>query len=112
MVRGTTNTFEFVLTDAEREPVDISADEVRLTVRDYYDGESKIQKWNLPGTHLDGANGRTSFTFTVEDTSEGSAIDITFWLYEVRRVRPGGAEHVHIQGRFLIDPAVGGEVPT
>jgi len=112
MVRGTTNTFEFILTDAEREPVDISADEVRLTVRDYYDGAIKIQKWNLPGTHLDGPNGRTSFTFSVEDTSEGSAIDITFWLYEIRRVRPGGAEHVHIQGRFLIDPAVGGEVPT
>lgn len=112
MLRGTTNTFEFILTDGAGEPVDISPDEVRLTVRDYYDGEIKIQKWNLPGTHLDGPNGRTEFTFSIEDTLEGSPIDITFWLYEVRRIRPGGNEHVHLQGQFLIDPAVGGEVPT
>jgi hypothetical protein len=108
MVRGTDNTFEFVLTDGFGNPVDISADEVQVTVRDYYSGDIKIQKANLAGTHLDGPNGKTAFTFTRADLAEAAETETTFWLYEVRRVRIDATENVHIQGQFVIVPAVGG----
>lgn len=108
VVRGTDNTFEAILTDGEGEAVDISLDTIVFTVRDKPGGTVKIQISNAPGTHKDAANGVTEFSISKADITNVSAIHSTFWVFEIRRIRPGGAEQVHIQGEFVITPSVGG----
>jgi len=108
VVRGTDNTFEAILTDGDGEPVDISLDTIVFTVRDKPGGTVMIQISNAPGTHKDGPSGVTEFAISKADITNVSAIRSTFWVYEIRRIRPGGAEHVHIQGQFIITPSVGG----
>lgn len=93
----------FVLTDALGVPVDLSGDEVKLTIKDYIGGTQKIQKTNT--THVDPTNGYT--TFLIADTDITVSVDILFWVYEVRRIQAGGNEGVHITGKFIAYPAVG-----
>ncbi len=108
LLRDTDATFEFVLTNGRGEPVDITLDEVRLTVREYIGGSIKIEKANPGGTHIDGPNGRTRFSFVPGDITDTQGSDTFYWVYEVRRIQPSGDEAVHITGEFLVEPAIEG----
>lgn len=106
IVRGTDSTFVFVLTDGDGNPIDLSSDTVKLTVRDYPGGTLKVQKTNGSTEHLDPTNGRTQFTIEKTDIVVPGS-DMMDWVYEVRRIDGSGKETVHIAGRFLADPQVG-----
>lgn len=108
LVFGTDTEWDFVLLDGDGEPVDITADDVRLTVKDEIGGTLKIQKTNAAGTHADPTNGRTVFTLAPGDITDTPDGDRWFWVYEVRRFigGAGGDEAIHLQGDFVVDPAV------
>ena len=104
--KGTDNTFEFILTDGDGEPVNIIDDDVVFTVRDMLGGTVQFEKANAGGTHLDGFNGKTEFTVDKTDIDAVSDIDTTFWVYDIRRIRVGGQENVYIAGQFIIEPTL------
>lgn len=99
-----------LLNDGEK--VDISADSVRLTVRDYKEGAVKIQKTNASGEHTDPTNGKTTFDIAPADFVDVQDDETVNWVYEVRRIQPspGDEETVHLMGDFIVKLAVGGEV--
>jgi hypothetical protein len=105
--KGTDNTFEFILNDGDDEPVKMIDDDVVVfTVRDMLGGAAQFHKTNAGGTHLDGFNGKTEFTVDKNDIDAVSDIDTTFWVYDIRRIRVGGAENVYIAGQFIIEPTL------
>jgi len=109
MVVDADSTFTFILTNARGEAVDITGDSVKLTVRDVKGGTLKLQKTNGPGAHDDPQNGKTSFTITRTDITATPADETFFWVYEIRRIDAGTSqEHVHLEGAFVVEPAVGG----
>ncbi len=108
LVKDADTTFEFILTDGNCEPVDISADSVRITVRDYLGGALKIQKTNSVGGHSDPTQGKTEFTIARTDITDTLTVTHTRWVYEIRRIQVGGSESVHIEGNFIVDLSVGG----
>ncbi len=108
VLSGTDTTFEAILLDGEGEAIDISADTVVLTVRDALGGTLKIQKTNAPSGHVDPTSGSTSFSVLATDVPDISPAEFQNWVYEIRRVQASGDESVHIQGAFLVEPAVGG----
>lgn len=108
MVQGTDATFEFVLTNGDDEVVDLTADDVVLTVRDEKGGTVQLQKTNEPGDHIEPTQGRTSFDLAHSDFAAELSDEHAFWVYEVRRIRASGKEAVHIEGAFILDKAVGG----
>ena len=108
LVKDADTTFEFILTDGECVPVNITNDSVRLTVKDYPGGTTKITKTNAPGGHVDPDNGKTQFKILKTDISETFDVDQVRWVYEVRRIQAGGDEAVHLKGDFVVDRGVGG----
>jgi hypothetical protein len=107
MQRGSTTRIDCVLTDGQGEPIDITFDTVTLTIKNYKGGTSKIQKSNAPGSHLDPENGRTVFEIIPADITDPQTGDAFYWVFEVRRIQPGGVSAVHIEGQFIVDPQVG-----
>jgi hypothetical protein len=100
-------TIEVVLTNGKGKPVDISLDTIKLRIYDERGGTLKIEKTSLPGTHVDGLNGRTSFTIGRTDIESDNGKTFS-WLYEVRRIEDTLEERVHLTGPFVVDPPVGG----
>jgi len=92
------------------EPVDITTDSVRLTVRDYKGGTAKIQKTNTTGEHAEPTNGKTIFDIAPADFVDDQTDENVDWVYEVRRITSGNEEYVHIQGDFIVKLAVGGAI--
>lgn len=101
-------TFEFILTDGNCEPVDITNDSVIFTVRDYPGGTLKLQKTNASGEHSTPAQGKTEFTVARTDITDTLTDKHTKWVYEARRIQASGAESVHIEGDFTVNLSVGG----
>jgi hypothetical protein len=95
------------LTDDLGEPVDLTADTVKLTARDYKGGSLKLQKVNGPGEHEDPTNGKTAFKIEPGDIVDTQTEDTFYWIYEIRRIQASGDEAVHIEGPFIVEPAVG-----
>jgi hypothetical protein len=98
---------------ANGNPVDITFDTVRLTVRDYKGGTVKIQKTNGPGEHTLASEGKTTFSIEPADFVDDQVDENVDWVYEVRRIQPapGNQESVHVHGDFGVKLTVGGEVP-
>lgn len=107
--RDTTNLLEFVLTDAEGKAIDIALDDVKFTAKESPGGTVTIAtKTSSAGSHADGPNGRVEFLIAKTDIDdEAQRAQKTFWVYEVRRVQPGGEENVHAKGGLVIHPDVG-----
>lgn len=108
LVKDADTTFEFILTDGECVPVNITSDSVRLTVKDYPGGTTKITKTNAPGSHVDPENGKTQFKITRTDITDSMTVDEFKWIYEVRRIQAGGDEAVHLKGSFFVERVIGG----
>ncbi|NIQ91000.1 MAG: hypothetical protein GWM98_04620 [Nitrospinaceae bacterium] len=110
IIRGNYTPFEFHILDESGDPVNISADAVRLRIWDEPGGTLKIEKENGPGEHLDPTNGRTKIYIEADDISDPQGSDRLYWVYEVRRLI-GESEtetKVHISGQFIVEPAPGG----
>lgn len=109
VVRGSDNTFEFIITNGEGQAINITVDDITFTIKDTIDGTVTFQETSLAGFHLDAAGGKVAFTIprtAIDDEAEATVE--TFWVYEVRRIEGGaGEQHVHIKGEFIIDPSVG-----
>ena len=108
--RGTDNIFEFVLTDAAGDAVNINADDVEMTVKNAFDGTEIFKKTSLASTHFDGDNGTVEIIVAKENIDDEAFPNAsTFWVYEVRRIGPGpnNDEQVHIKGQFEVIPSVG-----
>ena len=108
--RGTDTVLDFVLTDGAGRAINITIDDVVFTLKDSIDGVVLDQQTSSAGAHYDAIGGRVVFELprTLIDDEAEPECD-TFWVYEVRRIVGGGAgpQHVHIQGEFIIQPAVG-----
>lgn len=104
--RGSLTEFDCILTNAFGEPIDISLDTVILTVKDALGGTLKIEKINLPLSHINGPQGRTRFAIEPGDIVDPASYFPIDWVFEVRRVTPVPEEFVHITGPFIIDPEV------
>lgn len=102
LVKDADTEFEFTLNDGDDEPVDITADTVQLTVRDYLGGATKLQKTNVAGGHSNPTDGKTIFTIANTDIIDTLTDAQTVWVYEVRRIDGSALEHVHIAGNFII----------
>ena len=105
--RGMVTEFECNLTNAYLEPFDISLDTVLFTVRDFKGGNLKIQKINLPLSHIDGPQGRTRFRLEVVDIVSAEIFRALSWVFEVRRITPANEDYIHIVGDFVVLPEVG-----
>jgi len=108
LVNDADTSIEFILTDGKQNPVDITSDDVKFTVRVTHGGTQKLQKTNAAGSHSDPTNGKTIFKVTHTDITDALTDLNTKWVYEVRRMIAGGDEAVHITGAFIVDLAVGG----
>lgn len=106
LLRGTDNELEITLTDGDGKAVVITNDTVTFTVKDEPGGSTVFAKVNAPGAHSAPELGQTIFVIDAADTSTASATQTTYWVYEVRRTLPGGEERVHIQGDFIVRPAI------
>ena len=101
---------QFTITDADDNPIDISADDIKFTVKSDIAGTCEIStKTSLAGAHEDGPNGVVVFTVSKTDLAGASSRIITCWVYEVSRCIGAVAadEVVYIQGTFMIKPRVG-----
>lgn len=103
--QGSRETFEVVLLDGYQ-PIDITLETVRFTVRDRPQGTTQLQKTNGPGSHSDPTNGLTDFTVTETDIPVSTDGDRK-WVFEIRRINPLGHEFVHVQGCFFVHQEVG-----
>lgn len=109
VMRGTDNTIEFTLTDADEVAIDITNDTVKFTARDAYAGTVKIAtKTNAPGGHSTPAGGKTRFKILRTEIDDEAAETVaTTWLYEVRRILAGSSDEIlYFQGELKILPAV------
>ncbi len=106
IVRGTDNQLEVSITDGDGKAVVITNDTITLTVKDEAGGSTVFVKSNGPGGHSAPALGQTIFNIDAADTATASATATTYWAYEVRRITAGGDERVHIQGDFVVRPAI------
>lgn len=110
ITRETDFTIRFKITDAAGTPVNISADDVKFTVKGGFEGDVKIAtKTSSAGAHADGAAGLVDFDIAGTDTQSASERVIDQWKYEVVRVVGAGSgpEVVHLQGNFNVYPRVG-----
>lgn len=107
LVRGTDGGFEFALTSGA-DPVDITNDEVRLTVLTAPAGDVLLQTTNAPGSHEDPSNGITRFDVPRAVTALSPANGTAYWPYEVRRIDGvSGEEFVHVRGNLVVEPGIG-----
>ncbi len=106
LTRGTDNRLEFRLTNpVTGQPVDLTNDTVKFTVKDSYGGTVKIGLENTPGMHSAQADGRTQFVVTREAIADATHTGtITDWVYEVRRLVSGADEVVYFAGIFSLRP--------
>ena len=91
-------------------PIDISADDIKFTVKDSYEGAVEISTvTSSAGAHADGPNGRVEFEIPAGDTSGASVKLVTCWVYEVTRcINEDPAEEVVVyRGLFKVQPRVG-----
>lgn len=102
LVKDADTEFEFTLTDGDDNPVDLTADTVVLTVRDYLGGTTKLQKTNAPGGHVNPTDGKTRFWILNGDIVDTLADAQTVWIYEIRRIDAALLEYVHIAGDFVV----------
>lgn len=107
IVQDADTTFEFILTDGECKPVNITNDTVKLTVKDEPGGVVKLQKTNAPGEHSTPANGKTQFEIAHDDITDVLTVGETCWVYELRRIDASAKESVHITGNFYVQRSVG-----
>lgn len=107
LVKDADTVFEFTLTDGDSNPVDLTTDTVKLTVKDKIGGVQKLQKTNTPGSHSDPTSGKTRFTIEDTDIIDTLTDKQTVWVYEIRRIQASAAEAVHIMGDFIVHLAVG-----
>lgn len=109
--RGAAASIEFAFTDAAKVPVSISTDDIHLTVRDEPGGTQKLLLSSTAGTHTNGAGGICTFTFTAAQLTPAGVgiLELTTWVYEVRRVIGGGSgtPYVWFEGEFVLHPGVG-----
>jgi hypothetical protein len=104
--RQTDSIWEFVLTDARGEPVDITGDHVEFLVMDKPDGVIKLSLVNDETEHMDEENGRTSFGIDHHAFDAETGIDILFWVFEVWRIRASGQMALHLSGTFVLEPVL------
>lgn len=108
MQRGQDTTFKFALAgDTGR--VDITADDVIFSVLSApVSGTVLVALTNGVGQHTDPTNGETEFTLTRAMTNVVAVPEETdsYWVYEVRRVQPGGEENVYVSGALKIQRSV------
>lgn len=106
VVWGTDNQLEVTLTDGDGKAVAINNDTVDFTVKDDLGGSVVFTKSNGPGDHSAPGLGQTIFDVDAADTATAGATTTTYWVYEVRRTTAGGDERVHLQGAFVVRPAI------
>ena len=106
VVRGTDNTWEFVLLDNDAKALNMGDDDVVFTIRDEFEGNIQVQATSSAGSHFEGNSGKVEFTLpraAIDD--EANARVRTFWVYEIRRIDLNNNQHhVHIAGDFVICP--------
>lgn len=102
LVKDADTEFEFTLVDGYNNPVDLTADTVILTVRDYLGGTTKLQKMNGPSGHENPTDGKTRFTILNSDIADTLTDAQTVWIYEIRRIDAALLEYVHIAGDFVV----------
>jgi hypothetical protein len=103
--RGTDTIWEFVLTDARGESVNITGNQVEFLIKNKGGGITKFSKINLPTEHVDPQNGRTAFTIP-NDAFDETTTDILFWFFEVWRIKASGEMMLHISGNFILEPTL------
>lgn len=103
--RGTDSMWEFILTDARGEAVNITGNQVEFLIKDKPGGTTKYSKTNQPNEHADPTNGRTAFTIA-HDAFDETTTDFLYWLFEVWRIKASGEMMLHISGRFVLEPTL------
>jgi len=102
---NTDNEFIAVISDADEKAIDITGDTITLTVTSSLGGVVVFTHSNAAGGHEDPTKGQTRFSVSRADLVAASSTATTTWVYEIRRIVGGaGDQHVHIWGRFIVEP--------
>jgi len=99
--RGDDHALTFGLQDETGAP-DISADTVRLVVRDEH-AEIVGSMESAPGAHHDPTVGRVRFTLSSALTKDLPA-RLVVWTYELRRIVPSAAGLTYVVGDLEVHP--------
>lgn len=103
--RNTDNEFIAVISDGDEKAIDITGDTVTFTVTSSLGGVVVFAHSNPGGAHEDPTKGQTKFSVSRADMAAASSTSTTTWVYEIRRIVGGsGDQHVHIWGRFVVEP--------
>jgi len=105
MTQGAFQRWEFILTDARGEAVDLTGQQVEFTIKDGPGGNVKYTHTNTPGDHADPTNGKTIFDIDHTAFSE-STTDVLQWVFTVERIKATSEVLLHLTGQFILDPVI------